>query len=53
VETTTFYRYRDRVTETTYYFRRWTDWSDFAENPVEESETVEVRTKTQYRYRSK
>ena len=53
VETATFYRWRDRVTETTYFFRRWTDWTEFSESPVESSEDTEAEMKTQYRYKSK
>ena len=37
----------------TYFFRRWTDWTDFSESPVESSEDTEAETKTQYRYKSK
>ena len=53
VQAATYYRYRDRAAQTTYYFQRWTDWSDYTESPVDESDTVEVETKVQYRYKSK
>jgi len=39
--------------ETTYWFRRWSEWSEFGIDAVTPNETTEVETKTQYRYRRK
>ncbi len=52
VSTRVVYRYRDRVTVTTYYFQRWMQWSDYGTEPITESETTEIESKTQYRFRS-
>ena len=54
VEETTYYRYCDQVSATTYYFRRWSAWSEYSEQAVTPVENqVDVKIKTQYRYRSK
>lgn len=46
------YRYADRSKIYTYRFYRWLDWSDWSTSAVTGSETREIETKTQYRYRN-
>lgn len=55
VEKNNCYRYSDTVKETTYYFRKWSNWEDseWTTDEIVESETVKVQKKTQYRYKSK
>ena len=53
MKTKLYYRYRDRILVTTYYFKRWGNWSNYTTTYAAESDTVDVETKTQYRYKSK
>lgn len=53
VETTTFYRYRDKTTHKVYVFSRWGKWSDWSETPAYKSDTKQVETMTMYRYKAK
>ena len=46
----TGYRYRSRNLETIHQFYRWSAWSDWNETPVSASDTVNVETRTVYRY---
>lgn len=45
------YRYRDREQIATYYFYKWNDWSEWTENPIDNSDTREVESRTLYRYK--
>lgn len=47
----TEYRYRDKTS--TYYFTRWSDWSDWDSRAVSSGDGVEVETRTVYRYKFK
>lgn len=47
----TEYQYRDKTT--TYYFSKWTDWSEWSDNSISENETTKVETKKVYRYKFK
>ncbi|MCM1056119.1 MAG: PASTA domain-containing protein [Firmicutes bacterium] len=52
----TYTVYRSRTVSYTYSFWRWSDWSgwsDWSDNKAEKSDTVEVKTRIQYRYRDK
>lgn len=67
VETQTRYRYRDKETttgtsstmsgwelyDTTYTWNDYGSWSSWSESSVSKSDSREVETKTQYRYRTK
>ena len=53
VESQPFYRYRDQVLTTTYYFRRWSDWTEYSATEAIASDTVNVETKTLYRYKKR
>ena len=46
----TQYRYRTRTQETVYQFYQWSHWSDWSATPVSASDTVNVETRTVYRY---
>lgn len=47
-----YYWYRTKtLSSTTYYYSRWTDWSDWGTKAVSETDTVKVETKTLYRSR--
>ena len=46
----TQYRYRTRALETTYYFYRWGNWSDWSATYVAASDDTKVETRTVYRY---
>ena len=47
----TQYRYRSRSQIWTYYFYRWTSWSNWSETKVSSSSTRNVETRTIYRFR--
>ena len=47
----TAYRYRTRSQVWTYYFYRWTAWSNWSDTKVTASSTRNVETRTLYRYR--
>lgn len=54
IQSTTYktqYRYRDAVY--TYYYYKWSDWSDWQSEPVASSDSVNVETRTLYRYKDK
>ncbi len=44
----TQYRYREK---NILYDENWSEWSSFDENPVVENETMQVETRTLYRYK--
>ena len=46
----TGYRHRSRNLETIHQFYQWSAWSDWNETPVSASDTVNVETRTLYRY---
>lgn len=46
------YRYRTRNLNTTYYYYKWNNWSDWSENAVTESDSRKVETRTLYRSRT-
>ena len=47
----TMYRYRDL--KYTYYFDKWSDYSDWSTEPVTANENRAVETRTTYRYKAK
>ncbi len=49
--TKTQYSYRIKTSKLQYKFYRWTDWTDWSDRVVVPSNTVEVETKEQYRFR--
>ncbi len=47
------YTYKDSDSKTTYYFYKWTSWSKYQDEKIEEDENTKVRTRTVYRYKEK
>ena len=45
------YRYRTRNLNTTYYYYKWNNWSDWSENEVTGNDNRKVETRTLYRSR--
>ncbi len=48
----TTYTYQERSVDY-YTFERWTDWSGWSDNSVEQSNTRKVKTQTVYKYRDR
>lgn len=46
-------QYRSRTVSTTYYFWKWSDWSNYSDSRVSASSDREVTTRTFYRYRDR
>ena len=53
VRTRELYRYRDKSTTPVYEYERWTSWTEYGSKPVKETETTQVETVVQYRFKSK
>lgn len=49
----TAYRYRTRSQNTTYYYYKWNDWSEWGETVYSENDTRKVESRTLYRTREK
>lgn len=47
------YRYRTRSKNTTYYFYKWNDWSNWGDTEYTSSDSRKVETRTLYRTRKK
>ena len=47
------YTYKDSDSKTTYYFYKWTSWSKYQDEEIEENDTTKVKTRTVYRYKEK
>ena len=53
IEEKLFYRTRSHTPTKIYHFQRWSAWSDYSTQPAEASDTLQVETMTQYRYKRK
>ncbi len=53
VETTTAYRYQDKIAYNWYTYERWTDYTAWSDTPITETSTKKVKTQTIYKYRDK
>lgn len=49
----TAYRYRTRTQNTTYYYYKWNDWSNWSETAYTASDSRKVETRTMYRSHKK
>ncbi len=45
--------YREKITTTTYYYERWTEWGSWQDTKIESNSNSEVQTRTLYRYKEK
>lgn len=53
VETTTAYRYRDKIAYNWYTYERWTDYTAWSDTPITATSTKKVKSQTIYKYRDK